>query len=338
MRRFAPWLLGSILLAAQLSAPRVARADASQSAAAQTLFEEGKKLVNAKKYAEACPKFAESQRLDPGAGTLLHLGNCYERLGMTASAWATFIDAAAAAKAQNRTDWAQNAKNRAADLEKKLSRLTINVGKTDGVEVRRDGVVVQEGTFGTAIAVDPGKHEIEATAPKKKTFTQVAIVKPDGDKVEITVPTLEDDPEAIAAAKAAAQAKAPPTTTEPAPVAASEGGSGMKIAGYVLAGAGVVGLGVGTWAGLTAKSKNDDAKALCPVDGPCSNRAGVDASDAAKSRGTISTVAFIAGAALVAGGIVLIVIAPSSKETHTSFSVAPSVAAGSGGLVAVGRF
>src|SRR3954468_2190760 len=88
------------LFAASLSmlAPSSALAqDASSQAAAQALFEQARKLMADGKFPEACPKLAESQRLDPGAGTLLNLGHCYEKSGRTASAWVTFKDAAAAA-------------------------------------------------------------------------------------------------------------------------------------------------------------------------------------------------------------------------------------------------
>lgn len=50
-------------LAAILFAHRFAHADASQSAAAQSLFDEGKKLAGQNKFVDACPKFAESQRV-----------------------------------------------------------------------------------------------------------------------------------------------------------------------------------------------------------------------------------------------------------------------------------
>ena len=71
-------------------------------AAAEALFDEAKKLANDGKFAEACPKFAESNRLDRGAGTLIHLADCYEKNKQTASAWATFKEAASAAQAISR--------------------------------------------------------------------------------------------------------------------------------------------------------------------------------------------------------------------------------------------
>jgi hypothetical protein len=57
------------------SAVTLAQADAGSSAAAEALFSEGKALANAKNFVAACPKFEASQKLDPGAGTLLHLGS-----------------------------------------------------------------------------------------------------------------------------------------------------------------------------------------------------------------------------------------------------------------------
>src|SRR5262245_345886 len=48
-------------------------------AEAETLFEEGKRLVAAGKIDEGCSRFEESLRIDRAGGTLLHLAACREQ-------------------------------------------------------------------------------------------------------------------------------------------------------------------------------------------------------------------------------------------------------------------
>src|ERR1044071_5690414 len=66
-------------------------------AAAQALFEQGRALMARERPEDACPKFEESQRLDPALGTEFNLASCYEKLGKLASAYALFTEVAATA-------------------------------------------------------------------------------------------------------------------------------------------------------------------------------------------------------------------------------------------------
>ena len=95
-------LATSIGAAALFVAPAVmAEPSARDRAAAEATFRQATALMDEERFAEACEKFAASQDLDPGLGTLLHLADCYDRAGRTASAWA--LSALQPAKASNRT-------------------------------------------------------------------------------------------------------------------------------------------------------------------------------------------------------------------------------------------
>lgn len=167
-------------------------ARAADTATAQALFDDAKKLMAAGKYADACPKLEESQSLAPGLGTQFNLALCYENLGKTASAWSLYLEVAGGARAANQLDREKVARQQAAALEGKLSRLTITVSDPpEGIEVKRDGKPVGRAQWGTAIPIDPGEYTLTATAPGKKAWeSKITIDKPGTETVE--VPALED--------------------------------------------------------------------------------------------------------------------------------------------------
>src|SRR5450755_429104 len=75
--------------------------NAQDKAAADSLFDDGKRLVAAGDFEHACPKFEASLKLSPRVGVKLNLADCYEKAGRTASAWAEFREAAAFAARSN---------------------------------------------------------------------------------------------------------------------------------------------------------------------------------------------------------------------------------------------
>ena len=302
-------LLGSL---ASVAAAGSARAQgASDAASAQTLFDQGRALMTAGNFAEACPKLAASQHLDPGAGTLMNLAACYEKNGQTASAWATYLDAVPASRSSGHADWEAHAKERAAALEPTLSRLTITVppeNDVPGLHIERDGKEVLRAEWGTAIPVDPGAHPVVATAPQTQQWSTTAAVGPNAAKVSVTIPKL-----------ALEQANANPAPTPPpavAPVAPppsrppENDGSTQRIVGIVIGAAGIVALGVGTAFGLMAKSTYNSAFSDCQASDDRCTSAGVSGVSQAQSQATIASVLFPVGAVALVGGAVVYFTAP----------------------------
>jgi len=301
----------ALLSLALLAGAAPALAQGGSVAAAEAFFREGRALFDAGKFAEACPKLAESHRLDPATGTLLALALCHEGEGKLATAWGEFADAEGRARREGRADREKVATEHATALQRRLSTLTVDVSPeaaaVSGLEVRVDGVVAGAASFGSAVPVDGGEHRVQVSAPGKAPWEGLVTVKPELDAVRVTVPPLVDAPPQTAPVAPVAQPSAAPAAPPP-----KKGGAWMSTTGLVVAGAGVVAVGVGSYLALDAKSDYDAADEQCNGDvcPPVAFRATEDA----RSQGTIATVLFVVGGAAVATGAVLWFLAPSGKE------------------------
>ena len=304
---------------------------AADPAAAQALFNEGRKLMAERNYAAACPKLEESQRLDAGIGTQFNLADCYEHIGRTASAWAQFLEVAAAAKSSGQRARESNARVRAAQLEPRLSRLVVVVDASrapPGLVVKRDDVDVGVGQWGTPVPIDPGPHVIAASAPGKVRWETRVVVGERADRATATVPALEDAPPE--APPVVAQPPSPETAAPQRPSARPHEaqttvlnadlhpGRTQRVLGFVAGGIGLVGVGIGAGYGLLSKSKHDQANSgHCDARGFC-DATGITLRDDAIRAGTASTVAFVAGGVALAIGILLLVTAPSDPAAGTA--------------------
>ena len=72
---------------------------------------------------------------------------------------------------------------------------------------------------------------------------------------------------------------------------------------------------------IDAKSKDDESKKSCRTDEFCSQE-GVDLRDEALASGNVATVGFVAGGILLATGVVLLSVAPSSPAPTSRSSIA----------------
>jgi serine/threonine-protein kinase len=328
-RRIVPAaaLLVSVVLAASPG-----RAEGQSGAAAEVLFDEGKALMNAGKASEACPKFEESQRLDPASGTLINLALCYERSGRTASAWSTYRDAATAARLSGNVERERGARERASALMPKVSKLTIALSpeaRVDGLIVTRDGVEVGPAQYGTPLPIDEGTHELTAKAPGYRTWRAQVVVPANGATASVMVPRLVPAPNLEIAGAAATQVtpsgastQAPATAHETLAAPTKSSGLGAQRTMALVAGAvGVTGIAVGSAFGLKAISKKNEADKTCDG-GVCTSPDGASAGNDAHAAGNISTVGLIIGAVGLVGGTVLWLTAPSGHATGVG--VAPN--------------
>jgi hypothetical protein len=247
---------------------------------ARALFVEGRNLAAGGLYAEACAKFEASYQVSPGKGTKFNLADCFEHLGRTASAWARFLEVAEETRAAGQTDREQVARARAAALEPRLSRLTIEIeGRVDGLVVRRDGIPVTEEQWGIAVPVDPGVHAVEAEAPARPKWSARISVPAFSAAISVTVPLLEDmasspplpPPPPLALAPTGKPrpigANDPPALIGAAPpiqIASAAERSTLRTGMVVALGAlGVAALATGAVLALKMEDANGSAKEIC---------------------------------------------------------------------------
>ena len=210
---------------------------------------------------------------------------------------------------------------RARDVEREVERLDAIVPKLRIVAagvlpadtvIRLDAVELGPAGLGVALAVEPGTHALQAAALHKLTWSTSVETKADGATTAVTIPALEDVP-------AAPLVVAPPVALVlPAPTAAS---SPWRTVGLATAGAGVVALGVGSTFGIVAMNQRNDAGCpgnVCSSDGSASTLRG------AKSSADVATALFIAGGALVGGGLVVWWLSAGTGSARTGVLVTPA--------------
>jgi len=170
---------------------------AAQKAAAEALFKEGLKLLDAGNADGACAKLAESLRLDPTVSTHYQLGRCHEQAGRLASSWSSYVEAAKMAQAEGDSKRAAAARSKADKLEPKLSKVRLEVPaehRVEGLLVTMDGEDYGAGSWGTDLPADPGDHELRAKAPGHETWRGKVVVPAGGGIGTATIPKLAPAP------------------------------------------------------------------------------------------------------------------------------------------------
>ena len=318
----------SIAVAAIAATTLVARPAAAQKSEADKLFDEGAALMKENRYAEACQKFAASNKLDPEIGGLLWLADCYARNGQIASAYNTYKDAQK--MAIDRKDKKQRDKvagRHMEELEPRLTKLSIVVPqdqRVPGLVVTRDGNKVDPSEFGLAEPIDPGSYTITATAPNHDKWSQKVDAMGEGQTATVTVGPLVKI------------AVAPPAPAPDAPDPAFA----FHVGGIVTGAVGLVALGVGSAFGLIAGDHLHESNTThCDINDTC-DAVGLQLRAEAKDAALASTILFVAGGVALAAGITIFLLAPHKKAPAAPVFgyVAPAVGDGFYGAIVGGAF
>ncbi len=334
MRARLVLLLGALLL----FSPALYAQNEEARAGARAAADEGGKAFEAGKFSESLDLFSRAESLVHALPHLLYIARSHEKLGQLVAARETYLKITREKLADGAPDAFRDAQQKAqtelAALEPRLAKVTIVV-KGEGAEsakVQMDGADVPAALVGIPVPVDPGEHKFVATTAgatsgeKTQSFTEGG-----AQTVEL---------ELVAGQSAVPGGETGGNTSGKIDESSLQGTNGLRIGSYVAFGVGVVGLVGGTVFSFSAKSKRDDASALCnvPPDNHCPGGADGDKvrkldSDADSAR-TLSIVGFVVGGVGIATGVTLFVL--SNNKKSTARTVTPWVGLGSAGVS--GRF
>jgi hypothetical protein len=327
------WCVGGFVLATAGQASADGTPDAERIATARTLGIEGVTLAEAGKCDEAIDRLVRAEALHHAPSTQERLGECHVMLGhlvlgteilqqvvrepLASGAPAPFV--AAHARAQTLLD----------RTLPRIGALKVHVdggrgASLDDLSVRIDGQPIAPAMLDIDRPTDPGAHLIEATAKGRKGATSaVTLAEGAHQVVNLTLVSGSD----VAVPPVPPPTPVPPPPLPPAtPEPTSTSGGSSRWIGWTLGGVGVAGIAVGGVFG--AKTFSDKSTLSNECTGQrCPTTASGDISAAGRDS-TIANVAMGAGAALVVGGVVLLLVTPKtqsavSSPAHVTASVGP---------------
>lgn len=311
MARRLAWLLACAAISA--ASPALAD-DPDPSVEARQQYQQGTKAFSGKKYAEAALHFEAAAALKPSAIALYTAALAWDlasRPERAADAYARALEVPGLDEKQTNT-----AKDRVAALEKSLG--AVDVKAPDGWKVQLD--TFSEVKAPAKLHGAPGVHSLAVRAPnkpvEKKDVTLEAgkIVNLDLKEEPKVEPKVEEPPK---------KEPEPPKTEALPPRLAHPFWTTPRVIGIGVAGLGAATLLGSIVLGLNAKDAESayDSAPTRP------------AYDHASSLQTWTNISIIAGAALVAGGIALVVVPIGEKnEGSVRAGLAP------GGLTLGGKF
>lgn len=306
------WFFRSLMVSAYLlfasaslaQAPTQQGVDPGKIAMAQKLYEQATNLMDAQKFAEACPKLEQVTQIIPsGLGGHETLGQCYEALGRFGSAWEQYTVAESLAHAKGEPQRAADMAARAKALEPKVAKLTITVPTelqdVEGLTITRDGKKHEKALWNTPLPVDTGTHVIKVAAPGRVAWSKEVTVLADGALLIVDIPVLIVEPTR--------------TIVDPFGERGPHERTWQKPLGWASVGVGAASLITsGILSGVAVSKKNASNDGPCDNTNHC-NEVGLDLRAQALTLANGATATFVIGGVLAAGGVILLSTAPKEK-------------------------
>ncbi len=286
--------------------------DATRRAAAQQRFERALALFDREDFAPALTEFRASLELYPSPNTRLYVGICLQRMGHLAEAHAelrrTLSEARDLALTDpNYVDARDLAQHEVEQLEPRLGRVVLRAPTpVAGLTVTAGTVDVLPAMMGIPLTFDPGTLVVTARAPGHREFRQTLQLMANATS-EVTI-TLQRDPNAATHATGPSQSRVTePMQEVPRTLVTATTGGGVRVAGFVVGGIGLLALGGFALLGNMAGSQYDQVLAECR-NRRCTNHSHDDAINQGETLQLLANVSLGTGAALTLAGIVMIAV------------------------------
>lgn len=312
-----------------VAVPGAAFAEERDVKAAEAAYDEAEKLLERGQPAQACVRYADSYRLDPQLGALLHVADCNERIDKLATAWRAFEEGYRMA-VQKGDERAAVARERADALRARLAYVRIHLPADAGADARvtLDGVFLDPALVGKDIPVDRGHHGIVVIGDGQEKWKTDVVVQGGPGVRYFDVPSWRVPPRSAGGRDAQKEWLG----LDP---------SLRKILGWSAAGVGVAGLGLSTYFFVRQGAKASDAEEVERRYDACANcdhvatNAELDAlADDQRGARLGGIVAGAAGTLFLAAGAVLLFVPPPASEK----GAVPRVGVGFGSVSVSGHF
>ncbi|MEI9935849.1 MAG: hypothetical protein WDO69_01365 [Pseudomonadota bacterium] len=330
LRSLKHWLVGSSLALGSLSGlcamPGTAHAQGPSSDGdglkrAREQFGQALALQTGGDWAGALALLKEVAAVKPTPQVRFNIALCEERLGLLVAALGDYELAGADAQAQKADQVRQEVDARLESLKARVPRVVVKRGAgADSATISLDGVSLGDSVLNNPLPVDPGPHVVEGAGagflPFKQAF-RVAEQETATIEVKLELPPVKPEP--------VVPPPPPPSQT-------------MRIAGFVVGGAGIASLIASGAMFYLRHSTISDLDKQCGADRMSCPDNAQSTIDRGKLYTTLGNITLAVGAAGLGVGATLVVVGGRSSA-RTSLGIAPgAVGANAGGATLIGKF